>query len=96
MWENVAKKYHFILIFLFFFSNRYKSSVVTSGIIVLAAAALTLMDYVTWKRSENYKGKRASFAVSIHSTHPEQCLFFSRLRHPTIEFLFKNLLFAFL
>ncbi|KAG0098107.1 hypothetical protein BGZ93_001141 [Podila epicladia] len=33
------------------------------GVIVLAAAVLTFMDYVTWKRSENYKGKRASVAT---------------------------------
>ncbi|KAG0034882.1 hypothetical protein BGZ82_005572 [Podila clonocystis] len=35
-------------------------STAAGGIIVLAAAVLTFMDYVTWKRSENYKGKRAS------------------------------------
>ncbi|KAG0348160.1 hypothetical protein BG005_011716 [Podila minutissima] len=38
-------------------------STAAGGIIVLAAAVLTFMDYVTWKRSENYKGKRASVAT---------------------------------
>ncbi|KAG0336493.1 hypothetical protein BG000_006519 [Podila horticola] len=38
-------------------------SIAAGGIIVLAAAVLSFMDYVTWKRSENYKGKRASFAA---------------------------------
>ncbi|KAG0033314.1 hypothetical protein BGZ81_008784 [Podila clonocystis] len=38
-------------------------STAAGGIIVLAAAVLTFMDYVTWKRSENYKGKRASVTV---------------------------------
>ncbi|KAF9317057.1 hypothetical protein BG003_001227 [Podila horticola] len=49
-------------------SGTYQSpacsfSTAVGGIIVLAAAVLSFMDYVTWKRSENYKGKRASFAA---------------------------------
>ncbi|KAF9430449.1 hypothetical protein BGZ94_006797 [Podila epigama] len=36
-----------------------------SGIVTLAAIVLSFMDYITWKRSENYKGKRASVALYL-------------------------------
>ncbi|OAQ30682.1 hypothetical protein K457DRAFT_892669 [Linnemannia elongata AG-77] len=34
----------------------------TSALISVVAACLFAMDFVTWKKSENYKGKRASIA----------------------------------
>lgn len=33
--------------------------------IAFAGASLFALDYVTWKRSENYKGRKASLTVSV-------------------------------
>ncbi|KAF9997106.1 hypothetical protein BGZ79_009173 [Entomortierella chlamydospora] len=43
------------------------------GIIAIASGLLFAMDFVTWKKSENYKGKRASL-LALFLT-PAMCLF---------------------
>ncbi|KAF9344052.1 hypothetical protein BGX26_004876, partial [Mortierella sp. AD094] len=35
-------------------------TVIAGGVIAIASGLLFAMDFVTWKKSENYKGKRAS------------------------------------
>ncbi|KAF9370559.1 hypothetical protein CPB97_002647 [Podila verticillata] len=66
--KQEAQGYDYCILFVDTKSEQASACTFSSaagGIIVLAAAALTLMDYVTWKRSENYKGKRASFATLL-------------------------------
>ncbi|KFH71431.1 hypothetical protein MVEG_01730 [Podila verticillata NRRL 6337] len=67
--KQEVKGYDYCLLFIDADSGEQPSACTFSsaagGIIILAAAALTFMDYVTWKRSENYKGKRASFAALL-------------------------------
>ncbi|KAF9100054.1 hypothetical protein BGX29_006818 [Mortierella sp. GBA35] len=74
-------KFGFILTIVLFFLGlvalgslaKYASQKSPNCLISAAAAGLFAMDFVTWKKSENYKGKRASVATLLLA--PVMCVF---------------------
>ncbi|KAF9175571.1 hypothetical protein BGX21_011462 [Mortierella sp. AD011] len=69
--QSALLKFGFILSTVLFFlglvelGSLAKYGTASSGIIAIASGLLFAMDFVTWKKSENYKGKRASLLVCV-------------------------------
>ncbi|KAF9929177.1 hypothetical protein FBU30_001790 [Linnemannia zychae] len=72
------KEYEYNICVFYLSNEKQKPGMCTfadtaSVLISVAALSLFAMDFVTWKRSENYKGKRASVATLFIT--PMMCIF---------------------